>query len=120
MIGTVDDRNRALLDVPVSKTPDGAFSPVRTWIDTAFDGHLVFPSELIETLGLESLAETEAVLADGSQVILETFLCYVDWFGTRRPLQVVANEGRLPLLGTGLLEQRVLHIDYAKQELSLD
>ncbi|HUG70665.1 MAG TPA: hypothetical protein VMM76_23150 [Pirellulaceae bacterium] len=34
--------------------------------------------------------------------------------------KVIANEGRFPLLGTGLLEQRVLHIDYAKKQLSLD
>lgn len=120
MIGTVDDRGRALLDVPISDRSDGAYTPVTTWIDTAFDGHLVFPRELIETLGLESLAETEAVLADGSTVTLETFLCFVDWFGERLPLQVIANEGRFPLLGTGLLEDRVLHIDYVAKELSLE
>ncbi len=120
MIGTVDEKGRAFLDVPVSDKLDGAYTPVTTWIDTAFDGHLVFPHELIETLNLEALVETEAILADGSKVTLETFVCFVDWFGSRHPLQVVANEGRFPLLGTGLLEQRVLHIDYAKKELSLD
>ena len=51
---------------------------------------------------------------------LETFVCFVEWFGNRLPLQVIANEGHFPLLGTGLLEQRVLHIDYTKKELSLD
>ncbi len=120
MIGTVDKKGRALLDVPISNKLDGAYTPVTTWIDTAFDGHLVFPHELIEALELESLAETEAILADGSKVALETFVCFVDWFGKRIPLQVIANDGRFPLLGTGLLEHRVLHIDYAKQELSLD
>ena len=120
MIGIVDEKGRALLDVPISDKLDGAYTPVTTWTDTAFDGHLVFPHELIETLNLESLVETEAILADGSKVTLETFVCFVEWFGSRMPLQVVANEGRFPLLGTGLLEQRVLHIDYAKKELSLD
>ena len=119
-IGIVDENGRALLDVRISDQADGNYTPVATWIDTAFDGHLVFPRELINTLGLESLAETEAVLADGSTVALETFLCFVDWFGSRMPLQVVANEGRFPLLGTGLLEQRVLRIDYKKGELSLE
>ncbi|MDA1055817.1 MAG: hypothetical protein O3C40_35960 [Planctomycetota bacterium] len=60
-------------------------------------------------------------MADGSKVTLDTFICFVDWFGNRILLQVIANEGRFPLLGTGLLEQqRVLHIDDAKKELSLD
>ncbi len=91
-----------------------------TWIDTAFDGHLVFSKSLIEQLDVKSLVETEAVLADGSKVILETFVCFLEWFGNRVPLQVIANDGRFPLLGTGLLEQRVLHIDYARKTLTLD
>ena len=91
-----------------------------TWIDTAFDGHLVFSLELIRELALDALVETEAVLADGSKVVLDTYVCYLEWFGKRVPLQVVANEGRFPLLGTGLLEQRVLHIDYVKKTLVLD
>jgi clan AA aspartic protease len=118
--GTVDDKGRALLDVLVSSKLNGQYAPVTTWIDTAFDGHLVFPHELIERLELDSLVETEAILADGSKVTLETFVCFVDWFGSRLPLQVIANDGRFPLLGTGLLEQRVLHIDYVNKVLSVD
>ena len=93
---------------------------VTAWVDTAFDGHLVFPNRLIEALELESLAETEAILADGKRVTLETFICYVDWFGNLIPLQVVANDSKLPLLGTGLLEKRVLHIDYLDKQLTLE
>jgi len=59
-------------------------------------------------------------LADGRRVTLETFVCYVDWFGNLTPLQVVANGGKLPLMGTGLLEERVLHIDYSEKQLTLD
>lgn len=120
MIGIVDEKGRALLEVLISEQLNGPYTPVTTWIDTAFDGHLVFPRDLIETLALESLVETEAILADGSKVTLETFVCFVDWFGSRMPLQVIANDRRFPLLGTGLLEQRVLHIDYAKKELHLN
>lgn len=119
MIGSVDNKNRALLDVRVSDTADGTYTAVTTWIDTAFDGHLVFSQELIEQLHLESLVETEAILADGSKVTLETFLCFVEWFGERIPLQVIANQGLYPLLGTGMLEHRVLHVDYANRQLSL-
>ena len=81
------------------------------WIDTAFDGHLVFPLPLIQELELQSLVDTEAILADGRKVTLETFVCYLDWFGRLIPLQVIANDGKLPLLGTGLLENHILHID---------
>jgi len=119
MIGQVDKNGRALLEVSVASKLDGQYVPVTAWIDTAFDGHLVFSADLIEELGLDALVETEAILADGSIVSLETFVCFVDWFGKRVPLQVIANDGKFPLLGTGLLDQRVLHIDYQVKELSL-
>ena len=52
------------------------------WIDTAFDGHFVFSSTLIEKLNLDTaLVETDAILADGTKVTLETFVAYLDWFG---------------------------------------
>ncbi len=120
MIGKVDGQGRALLALPVSAHPQGTFKEVTAWIDTAFDGHLVFSMQLIVELQLDSLADTEAILADGSKVILETFLGYIDWFGKRVPLQIVANDGHYPLLGTGLLQQRILHIDYVQQQLSLE
>ncbi len=120
MIGSGDDKSRALLEIPIASESEGPSTSVTMWIDTAFDGHLVFSQNLINKLGLDTLAETEAILADGSNVQLETYLCYIDWFGQRLPIQVIANDGKYPLLGTGLLEQHVLHIDYSSQELSLD
>jgi len=41
VIGTVDEKGRALLDVSIGDKLDGAYTSVTTWIDTAFDGHLV-------------------------------------------------------------------------------
>lgn len=120
MIGYVDESARALLEISVGKEAAGTYLPVMTWIDTAFDGHLVFSNELISTLDLEPLIETEALLADGSKVELETFLCYVDWFDRRIPAQVIGNDGKLPLLGTALLDGRVLNVDYLQKELTLN
>jgi len=120
VIGVVDKYGRALLDVRISNKRKGEYSAVTTWIDTAFDGHLVLSLAMIKELELESLVETEAILADGSRVCLDTFFCDVDWFGEELPLQVIANDGRYPLLGTSLLEHRVLHIDYQQKRVSLD
>lgn len=89
------------------------------WIDTAFDGHLVFSAELIRELGLQPLTKTDATLADGTEVVLQSFFCLVEWFGTIVPLQVIESDGKFPLLGTGLLGSRVLHVDYQRKELSL-
>ncbi len=120
MIGKVDSQGRALIDIEVRQAPNAKSTTVTAWIDTAFDGHLVFPRSLIEDLCLDSLVKTEAILADGARVSLDTFVCYVDWFGKQIPLQVIANDGKFPLLGTGLLEKRVLHIDYGAKTLTLE
>ena len=55
-----------------------------------------------------------------SMITLESYVCYMEWFGTLIAAQVVANDGKLPLIGTELLASRVLHIDYASRRLSLD
>lgn len=120
MIGNVDEKGRALLDIQICNKLSGDYSQITTWIDTAFDGHLVFSSELIKELELESLVETEAILADGSKVTLDTFVCFVEWFGKRFAIQVIANDGRYPLLGTGLLDDLQLLIDYRHKTVKLD
>ena len=112
MKGFVDDRNRALLPIRVASGLSSEVTEVLVWIDTAFDGHLVFSKELISRLKLESLVETEAILADGSKVAMESYFCVVDWFGVKVPVQVIENDGRFPLLGTGLLVGRTVLINY--------
>lgn len=119
MIGSVDGDNRALLAVKIQANLKLRPTSVEAWIDTAFDGHFVFSSDLIDELGLEPLVETEAILADGTKVTLETFVAYVDWFGRRIPVQVVANGGKFPLLGTAMLVERRLTIDYVTKIVEL-
>jgi clan AA aspartic protease len=92
---------------------------VTVWIDTAFNGFLVFPEDLIKKLGLQPQAVTEAILADGSRVTLESFVCYIEWFGEIVAAQVIGNTGKLPLLGTELLAKRKLLIDYETGVVSI-
>lgn len=51
---------------------------------------------------------------------LESYVCYVDWFSEVVAAQVIANEGKLPLLGTELLANRRLVVDYPNGSVSLD
>ena len=94
--------------------------PIRAWIDTAFNGSLVIPRPLIERLGLQQASTTQAILADGHLADLETFTCYVHWFGDIYRTQVVANDGEFPLLGTTLLSNRRISIDYRLGFVELD
>jgi len=119
VIGRVDEDKRALLTVAVQSSLSSESTDIEAWIDTAFDGHFVFSAALIEKLELETLVETDAILADGTKVTLETFVAYMDWFGKMIPVQVVANEGEFPLLGTALLDDRVMLINYRERSLEL-
>lgn len=119
MIGRIDDSGRALLDLKILHGRSDSIG-LTVWVDTAFDGELVVSRQRIEELGLLQTAAVEATLADGTKVILETFECSIDWFGTPRTVEVIANEGRLPLLGIGLLDEQRLIVDYRQRTLELD
>ncbi len=82
-------------------------------MDTAFNGGLTTPQSLAAALGLATGVSANAVLADESGVALDSFICYVDWFGATYRTQAVATDAAYPLLGTQLLAGRRLVIDYA-------
>lgn len=44
---------------------------------------------------------------------------HLSWFGTQILVQVIANEGRFPLLGTELLAGRELLINYRTAKIRL-
>lgn len=120
MKGIVDDDLRALLEVSIGSAPGAEKSIVMVWVDTAFNGGLVLPRKEIDELGLKEYSSTPAVLADGQQVELPTFTCYLEWFGKEYRTQIVANEGAHPLLGTMLLDGRDLSVSYRRKTVDLD
>jgi clan AA aspartic protease len=101
-------------------TDASSFVDIVAWVDTAFDGELVAPREIIERLGLTQSAAVSALLADGTTAVLETFHCQIAWIDGEREIEVIANNGRLPLLGIGLLRGRRLTIDYESGSLSIE
>lgn len=120
MKGFVDDELRALLEVEIGSTRRGAKTSLVVWVDTAFNGGLMLPRQEIERLGLKEYSSTSATLADGQQVVLPTFTCFLNWFGKEYRTQVVANDGAKPLLGTVLLAGRDLFISYKRNTVALD
>ena len=120
MNGKVDDDLRALLEVQIGSTPGGPKSTVLVWVDTAFNGGLVLPGHEIQRLHLKEYSSTPAILADGQQVELPTYTCYLDWFGREYRTQIVANEGPHPLLGTMLLDGHDVHVSYRSRAVTLD
>ena len=119
MTGVLDDRLRALLRVPVSASRDGERTDLVVWIDTAFNGGLAIPRKKVAELGLLKQSSAEAILADGRLVEVETFACFLDWFGHTYETQIAASDGEYPLLGTMLLDAHRLAVDYATKTVEL-
>ena len=122
MNGEVDNSGRAIvaLSVRASADADADATRLAAWVDTAFTGDLVIPRGTIAKLELRQSAAVTAGLADGTQVVLETYSCVIDWFGRRWIIEVVANEGQVALLGIGLLRDRKLEIDYRLQTVVIE
>ena len=70
-------------------------------------------------MALRRSGSVDAILADGSEIELVTYTCFVNWFGEERRLEVVANDGDCPLLGVGLLLGLELRVNYCTLELML-
>ncbi len=90
------------------------------WIDTGFTAELVVPKSHVEAWGLTESAMVAAALADGTQNVLMTYSCELEWFGETRMIEVIASEGRIPLLGVGLLLGHRLIADYNDLTLTVE
>lgn len=112
MTGTVDSGGHALLPVRVRHPITSAETGLDAWVDTGFTGDLVIPQAQVDALGLPAGLAVRAILADGSEVLLNSYECHLEWFGAWRVVEVVVNAGQFPLLGVGLLKGRQLQIDY--------
>ena len=119
MNGHVDNEGRALLTVTIRPSEEAAPREIEAWIDTGFNGDLVLPQQRIDDLGLPQSGTVMGILADGSEIVLDQYLCWIDWFGEQFDLEVIANEGEYPLLGVGLLADHDLHISYRSGEVGI-
>ncbi|MFO0978589.1 MAG: hypothetical protein U0996_19440 [Planctomycetaceae bacterium] len=120
MRGYVDEFGRALMCLKVRSAQNSEPVELSVWVDTAFNGELVAPQSVIESLGLEQSGGILATLADGSRVTLESYTCLVDWFAEQISVEIIANSGQIPLLGIGLLVGHRLVVDYPTRSVTLD
>ncbi|MDX2244529.1 MAG: clan AA aspartic protease [Leptolyngbyaceae cyanobacterium bins.302] len=93
--------------------PNGSTVPIEFVIDTGFTGELCLPSEAVSLMGLTFRHDTFANLADNSEVSLPLYEAIVLWDGMERDILVVAT-GRRPLIGTALLDEQELVIQFTE------
>ncbi|NEQ35481.1 MAG: clan AA aspartic protease [Okeania sp. SIO3I5] len=82
-------------------------------VDTGFTGQLCLPSEVVALLDLPFKLATRANLADNTEVLLPIYEAIILWNGEERTVRVLGS-GRRPLLGTAMLEESELVIQFTE------
>lgn len=82
-------------------------------MDTGFEGFLTLPPAVVTDLGLPYVAPIDANLADNSRIVTNVHQGIVFWNGVQRVIPVLAM-GRRPLIGTALLEDYHLSVDFCE------
>lgn len=93
------------------RLPENLDIEIECVIDTGFEGFLTLPVAAITKLGLHYLGQINAKLADNSSVATSVYLATILWNGVEKDVAVLGM-GRHPLIGTGLLEDYHLSIDF--------
>ncbi|MEK7857297.1 MAG: hypothetical protein AAB288_14495 [Acidobacteriota bacterium] len=87
-------------------------------IDTGFEGHVCIPAEEAVKLGLELIDVEEMTLADGSVADDFVFAGTVRFLGKTVETRIAVTRGSFSLIGTKLLHDCTLTIDFSKPKVT--
>lgn len=88
-------------------------------VDTGFDGWVCLPTPIAIQLGLELFGLQVVELGDGSEIEELVFRGKVTFKQKRRNVDITLTNSADALLGTGLLEDSVLTIDFVERTMEI-
>ena len=112
MITGIIENGRATVNV-IFRLPEQPDFTIEFVIDTGFTEFLSLPPAAVNLLGFPFVYDMYANLADNSRVLLPVHQATIIWNGEERAVNVLAT-GKLPLLGTGLLDGYELSIQFTE------
>ena len=116
--GLVNSRGEPVVHITLIYTKDRAgFFPAV--IDTGFNGTLSLPDPLIRRLGLRWIGHESYEIAAGDVVWEKVFVGRIRWFGRIQEVDVLASHAKDILIGTRLLEDHRLIIDFRKRHVRI-
>ncbi len=117
LVDNVNARRDAV--VPLAISGPAGEARVDAIVDTGFSGFLLLPSVLIERLALPPLGTTSTTLADGTQRPMYVYTVAVSWLDEARTGPALAGPTGEVLLGTTLLANSRLTVDYPEQTVAI-
>ncbi len=112
MISGIVSDGHAIIKV-VFLIPQRANLSIEFVVDTGFTDQLCLPPEAVTLLSLPFKYAMSVNLANNSEVILPVHEAVIIWNGEEREVRVLAT-GRRPLLGTALLEEHELVVQFTE------
>ncbi|NEQ38982.1 MAG: clan AA aspartic protease [Okeania sp. SIO3I5] len=112
MISGIVNNGRPTVSIPF-RLPNNPDFSIQFVIDTGFTDELCLPSEVVDLLGLPFKFTLPANLADNTEVMLPVYEAIILWNGEERIVRVWGT-GRQPLLGTAMLEEAELVIQFTE------
>ena len=106
--GSVNLNREARIRLPICSS-SGSEIEIEAIIDTGFTGSLSLPANIISSLGLPWLTRSNALLANGIEVLLDIHAALVIWDGNPRRLLVQSVDVE-PLVGMALLDGYDMHV----------
>ena len=88
-------------------------------IDTGFNGALCVPFSLMNDLELKTVSEVEIFGIGLHQEIVGLAIAKIIWFGQQIDIEILINDGDDRLLGSEMLDGKVLKINYRNKKLSI-
>jgi clan AA aspartic protease len=80
-------------------------------VDTGFEGALTLPITTVKAMNLPFFQPLSANLANDDTVPVDTYVATIIWEGMELDVLVIAT-GKRPLLGTSLLRDKRLTVDF--------
>lgn len=88
-------------------------------IDTGFNGSLCLPRFLMKDLGLKEDLKEEIFGIGSHRQVLDISISEIIWFGEKLPVNILINDGDDFLLGSQLLEGKILLINYQNRTVTI-
>jgi clan AA aspartic protease len=111
--GTINDRLAPIIKIDIEESKE----QVETILDTGFNGELMLPEKIIESLNLEWCGKEDYLVASGEMITTDVYKGHLNWFGKRCAVEVMGTSAKQGLLGMQLLSSCIISINVPEKEL---
>jgi clan AA aspartic protease len=110
IVGKVNEKRDAVVSIIVNGQADQRIE-VEAVIDTGYNGFLILPATIVQSLNLTYLARTQSMLANGKMEDFDVYAASILWDHQERLIEVDVT-GAESLVGTALLDGYDLCIQF--------